>query len=146
MKGKRHLKTKGFTLVEVMAAATVMILIFVSSMAAITIGFRMLEDARMTTLAGQVLQSEMEDLRLMNWPTFDALPSNGTFSIQSSLSNASFNKFTCTRKISDLNADGTMKEITVAVTWQATNGNQRVRQYKTYIGEDGLNDYYYRTF
>jgi type II secretory pathway pseudopilin PulG len=137
-------QAKGFTLVEVMAAATVLILIFVSSIGAITVGFRMLEDARMTTLASQVLQSEMEDMRLMNWTAVDALPASGTFPIQTSLANASFNKFTCSRKIAAVNSD--MKKVTVAVTWQATNGNKRVRQYMTYIAKNGLNDYYYRTF
>lgn len=127
-----------------MAAATVMILIFVSSVAAITVGFRILEDARMTTLAGQVLQSETEDLRLMNWVSIDALPASATFPIQSSLATASFNKFLCLRTISSVNAD--MKKITVSVSWQSTNGNKRARQYITYIARNGLNDYYYRSF
>lgn len=139
-----HTNTKGFTLVEVMAAATVMALVFVSSVAAITVGFRMLEDARMTTLAGQVLQSETEDLRLMNWVSVDALPASATFPIQSSLANACFNKFLCLRTIAPVNAD--MKKITVSVSWQSTNGNKRTRQYVTYIAKDGLNDYYYRSF
>jgi prepilin-type N-terminal cleavage/methylation domain-containing protein len=50
---------QAFTLVEVMVAMTVLALSLASSMVAITLGFRILEDARMGTLASQVLQSEM---------------------------------------------------------------------------------------
>ena len=134
----------GFTLIEVMMAVMIMSLVFVSSIAALTIGYRMLEDARMSTLASQVLQSEMENLRLKNWSQISALPASEPFTIDTTLNTTSFQKFTCTRQITDIRTD--LKQITLVVQWNAMDGKSRVRRYLTYMGENGLNDYYYRKF
>ena len=142
--GSRRRNRRGFTLVEVMAALTVLILVLVSSIAAITIGFRLLEDARFSTLASQVLQSEMENLRLKNWTQLSTVPTSGSFTVDSDINTASFGRFTCTRSISDVRTD--MKQVTLSVTWRSMDGRAHSRQYTTYIGKDGLNDYYYRTF
>jgi len=122
----------------------IMSLVFVSSIAALTIGFRVLEDSRMSTLASQVLQSEMENLRLKNWSQISALPASEPFTIDTTLDSTNFQKFTCTRRITDVRAD--LKQITLVVQWNAMDGKSRVRRYLTYMGENGLNDYYYRKF
>lgn len=140
----RRGKRGAFTLVEVMAAMTVLILVMMSSIAAMTIGFRILEDARLSTLASQVLQSEVENIRLKNWAQLSALPASASFTVDSSLLTASFNKFNCTRSVSDLHAD--MKQVTVSLTWSSMDGRPHTRRYVTYIGKNGLNDYYYRKF
>ena len=125
-------------------AVMIMSLVFVSSIAALTIGFRVLEDSRMSTLASQVLQSEMENLRLKNWSQISALPASEPFTIDTTLDTSSFQKFTCTRRITDVRTD--LKQITLVVQWNAMDGKSRVRRYITYMGENGLNDYYYRKF
>ena len=58
---------RAFTLVEVMVAATVMVLTLTSSLIVVQHGMRALDTARYTTLAGQILQSQMEKLRLLTW-------------------------------------------------------------------------------
>jgi prepilin-type N-terminal cleavage/methylation domain-containing protein len=137
-------KRTGFTLVEVMTALTVVVLVFMSSLGAITIGFRILEDARLSTLASQVLQSEMENLRLKNWSQLSALPESGSFSIETSLGSAGFDRFQCTRAISYARAD--VKQVDLTLSWTSMSGAQHTRRYVTYIAKEGLNDYYYRRF
>jgi type II secretory pathway pseudopilin PulG len=133
-----------FTLVEVMAAMTVLILVMMSSIAAMTIGFRLLEDARLSTLASQVLQSEMENIRLKNWTQLSEIPETGAFTVDSNLLSASFSKFTCTRSVTDLHTD--MKQVAVSLSWKSMDGRPHTRRYVTYVGRNGLNDYYYRKF
>lgn len=137
----RYVRKEGFTLIEVMVASAVLILVFVSAIGAMTIGFRMLEDARFNTLASQVLQSEVENLRLKNWSDLTALPASEVVTISSKFSTATFGRFTCVRKITSVRAD--TRRIVVALRWKSMSGKANVRTYTTYMTKDGLNDYYY---
>lgn len=137
----RYARKEGFTLIEVMVASAVLILVFVSAIGAMTIGFRMLEDARFNTLASQVLQSEVENLRLKNWSDLTALPASEVVTISSKFSTATFGRFTCVRKITSVRAD--TRRIVVALRWNSMSGKVNVRTYTTYMTKDGLNDYYY---
>jgi len=137
-------RQRAFTLVEVMVAMTVLILVFVSSVSAITIGFRVMEDARMNTMASQILQSEMENIRLKNWLQIEDLQlNNGAFTVESSLGTDRFNQFSCTRTITDVNAE--LKNVEVALTWTSMDGRLHDRRYMTTVGKNGLNDYFYRS-
>lgn len=140
----RHPRRRSaFTLVEVMVAMTVLILVFVSTISAITIGFRVMEDARMNTLASQVLQSEMENIRLKNWTQVSALPASEPFTVESSINSTRFDHFTCTRTISSLNSD--LKLVVLALNWISMDGRSHDRRYVTVVGKNGLNDYFYRS-
>lgn len=134
----------GFTLIEVMIAASVMVLVIMSSIGTLSFGYRLLENARLNTLAGQVLQSEMETLRLQNWTQISSLPATDTFAVEPTLASASKGKFSCTRKVESIRA--TTNKITLTVSWNGMQGEPHSRQYITFFGKDGLNDYYYRTF
>ncbi|MGH8021202.1 MAG: type IV pilus modification PilV family protein [Opitutaceae bacterium] len=144
MKRHREDSVAGFTLVEVMTAMTVLILVLVSCIAAITIGFRLLEDARLNTLASQVLQSEMENLRLKNWAQISSLPASEPFAPETTLNAGSFQKFSCMRTITDVRTD--MKQVELTLTWTSMQGRSTTRTYATYVARGGLNDYYYRKF
>lgn len=136
-------KRTGFTLVEVMVAMSILMLVFVSSIAGMTISFRVLEDARMNTLASQILQSEMENIRLKNWTQISALPADATFTVESSLNTTSFQQFSCSRAVRTLNSD--LKIVEVAVSWESMDGRVHDRRYVTVVGRNGLNDYFYRS-
>ena len=140
--GGRRSSRGGFTLFEVMASVAVLVLVFVSALGAITIGFRILEDARLSTLASQVLQSEMENLRLKNWSQLSDMPASSTFTVESSLGSDAFDKFTCRRAIRDVRTD--LKQVVLTLTWISMGGQEHTRSYTTLISNDGLNDYYYR--
>lgn len=130
-----------------MIAATVMVLVILSSIGTLTFGYRVLENARLTTLAGQVLQSEMETLRLKNWTEISALPASEAFTVDSAILASGYNKFTCTRTVANApTGSGTIKKITLDVSWTSIGGNAFSRRYMSYFAENGLNDYYYRTF
>ena len=134
--------TRAFTIVEVMIAFGVMALIFFSSMVVLTRGFRMVEDARYNTLASQVLQSEIETLRLKNWSEVTALSASENFTINSDFSDAGFNGLTGTRTISSPRSD--TRRITVSLSWKTSNQMTHSRSYVTYMSKNGLNDYFYR--
>lgn len=120
----------------------VVVLVLMSSIGALTIGFHVIEDARMSTLASQVLQSEMENLRLKNWSEVDALPSEGGFAVDTTLDTAASHRFVCVRRVTDNGTD--MKQVVLTVSWTTNAGIPRNRSYMTYISKGGLNDYFYR--
>jgi len=132
---------EAFTMIEVLIASLVLGLVFVSSIAAMTMGYKMLENARFNTVASQVIQSEIETLRLMNWSQVSSLPSNEAITIDASMAKAGFNKFTGRRIVTSLRTD--TKLIVVAVSWTSSAGRNSSRRYTTFMTKNGLNDYYY---
>lgn len=126
------------TLIEVMMGALVLTLVFFSTFSVMQKGFEMVDISRNTGLAGQILQSEIEDIRLKNWAS---LPADGTSDITlPSAFNAVSGKFAATRTVTSVNSD--MKKVTVQVTWTAYTGRSHTRRYETYYTKGGLNDYY----
>lgn len=69
----------GFTLVEVMTAAVVLIMVFLSSLSAIQQCFTISAMQRDITLAGQIAQSKVEDLRLKPWSSLSV--ASGPFDV-----------------------------------------------------------------
>ncbi|MBI2497609.1 MAG: prepilin-type N-terminal cleavage/methylation domain-containing protein [Opitutae bacterium] len=58
---------RSFTLVEVMVAATVMVFGIVSAVTVSQRGLQALDTARNLAVASQLMQNEMERVRLMSW-------------------------------------------------------------------------------
>jgi type II secretory pathway pseudopilin PulG len=131
-----------FTILEVMVAAIVLVFAVTSSITVMQRGFQSLETARNLTAAGQIMENEMENLRLQNWTQIQALQNAGqtTVAPDPSLGPAA-TRFTCTRTISDLKTD--MKQITLTTTWNGSDGRPHTASYLTRYGKNGLNDYYY---
>ena len=148
----------GFTIVEVAMAGFVLTLAIGSSIATLQMGFRAIDNARNTTLAGQILQSQMEKLRLLSWPQFTN-PTTGpvaftTFKPDISASNtAQINRFatsnggagTCGMSIVDAPSPfaTTMKDITLTATWTGIDGMSHSLSYTTRYGYNGLSDFFY---
>ena len=117
---------KGFTIVEVMMAAVILVVGFLGMIQSITIGSEMIATARRQTLAAQIITSETEKLRLTAWAS---LPASGTttVSIDSQFDNAiaacglTSSAITLSRTVADLDVDadaGTdLKEVTFTLTW-----------------------------
>ena len=59
--------SRAFTILEVMIATFVMSLVIGTSLIALQTGFKYIDVARGDTLASQIMQSEIERLRLMAW-------------------------------------------------------------------------------
>lgn len=137
-------------------ASLVLVMMFLCAMAAIQQGFTMLDTARNTTLAGQIIQSEIEDLRLKSWGVLaDASKTpSGTLDLSQSIgknlgtaeSQALTKRFTATRQIvGEPGRETDFKRVTITVTWNDYLGRPHSRSYETLLGHFGLSDYFVAT-
>ena len=143
---------RGFTVFEVLLAASVLILVISTSLAVLQSGMRAVDTARNTTLASQICQSAIEVLRLQNWAQISALPSSAPVDVQTVISSGtgttldttltSFTSlFTCTRTVSDPKAN--MRVITITVSWNGNDGRPHSVSTQARYAKNGLNDYIY---
>jgi hypothetical protein len=70
--------SRGFTIMEVALAATVLALTLVGMIGVIESGSQMLDLSRKQTIAGQVLHGEMDEIRQLGWTTVSSYPSGPT--------------------------------------------------------------------
>lgn len=127
-------------------AATVMAFALSTSVLTIMGGFRSIDVARNMTLASQVLQSEMERIRLMDWGDIHALTGKQNVDLATVFtSNAAVaSKFTLERTVSDVaSKSGEMKFIVLRCIWTNSSGRSLSRSFTTYYTKNGLYDYYY---
>jgi Tfp pilus assembly protein PilV len=122
----RQRRPGAFTIVEVMMAATILVVGFMGMIQAITIGSEMLATARRQTLAAQILEHEIGKLRLTSW---SSLPATGTatVSLDSYFDNAiaacglTASSITLSRTTTAIDPDGDgtadMKNITFTLAW-----------------------------
>jgi Tfp pilus assembly protein PilV len=153
---------RAFTFIEVMLAATVMALAITSSLIVLQHGLRAIDTARYTTLAGQILQSQVEKLRLLSWSQLTDTttngpmhPDNATFAPDvSSTATAQINRFyvgtatgVCSQSITAAESpyDITMKKITLTAAWKGVDGRSHSLSYVTYYGQYGISDFFWTT-
>src|SRR5262245_29320892 len=72
------IRRRGFTILEVMIAAAIMVLAIGSSLVTLQQAFLSLDTARNLTLAGQIMVTEMEKSRMNDWATVSAYPAGPT--------------------------------------------------------------------
>jgi len=139
-------------LVEVAIAAFVLAFGIAMSIVTIQAGYRTMDDARNLTIASQVLQSELERLRLLPWssdtggdsisamPTSEAVDLTDSFTSNPQIAA----RFTLVRAVSEtVGRETTMRDITLTVTWVGFYGVSHSRTFTTRYCKDGLYDYYY---
>ena len=134
----------GSSLVEVMAGAMILGLVFGGAFTGVREGFTVMSNSRSTTRASQILQSEMENLRVMSWNDLVDLPAQSEFVPQTDFGSGFISQYTCTRSITDRKAD--QKEVVLRISWTDDKGISKSKQYLTFFSKGGLNDYYSRTF
>lgn len=140
----------GFTIAEVMMASFVMIFGIASAIIVLQSGLRALDTARNTTLASQLIQSEMERIRLLSWGAVNALPASASIEVGEILPtdlpsiSELRSRFAITRDVSDVTGRaGDMKEIDITVTWTGVDGQRHTRTSTTHYSREGLYAYYY---
>ena len=151
----------GFTIVEVMVAGAVMVFGITTAILTLQVGLRAVDTARNMTLAGQIMQSELEVLRLQNWAQITALQTaqassttptvidaatsitTGTSTTLDSTLTANANRFTCTRLITDISGRSDIKLIVLGISWNGTDGRGHSLSYQTRYAKNGLSDYFY---
>lgn len=148
------MRFSGFTLIEVMLAALVMALGIATALTALQFGLRATDTARNMTLAGQIMQSEIEILRLQNWSQISALPASESVdpsttittgsgsSLDSTLSTIA-SRFQVTRAVADFSGRTDIKLITLTVRWAGVDGRNHQLTYQTRYARNGLADYFY---
>lgn len=142
-------------------ATFVLALGIVTSITALQFGLRQVDTARNMTLAGQIMQSEMEILRLQNWTQIVALqtaqaspttPStidpattitSGTATTLDAMLTTIANRFTCTRLVEDVSGKTDMKQVTLRVAWTGIDGRTHDLNFQTRYAKNGLSDYFY---
>ena len=139
-----------FTVLEVAMAASVLVLIIATTLTLIQAGFNVLDDARMSTLASQVLQSQMEQLRCSNFTVIQtystqAQPVSLTLSTEGFTGNFAkrFTGSAVSATFTVLQPDTAgYGEIScqMTVTWSNLQGVTRTRSYYTIFSDKGLTD------
>lgn len=124
-----------------MIASIVMVLAITTAITTLQRGFQALDTSRHTTYASQVMQSELERLRLKSWAQIQTLQDSGDSAVTVSGVSGASGSFRCTRTIRDLKTD--MKEITLVSTWTGYDGRPHTLSYITRYGKSGLYDYFY---
>lgn len=138
-------------------ATFVMALGIATSIIAMQSGFKQIDVARGTTLAAQIIQSEMERLRMMPWnkvsgtspepvDSIAELPATETFDGATYFSTSSdvAGKYTITRTVAnDATRPTEVRNITVSVRWQSYDLKWHQRSFTAMYAKNGLYDYYY---
>lgn len=130
-----------FTLIEVMVAAIVLVLAITTAVTTLQRGFQALDTARQTTYASQVMQSELERLRLKSWAQLEDLQKSGENNVVVASVRGTAGGFRCERRIEDFKTD--MKQVTLIASWNGYDGRPHTLRYVTRYGKSGLYDYFY---
>ena len=151
----------GFTILEVAMSAFIMAFGIATSIIAMQTGFKSIDLARGTTLSSQIIQSEMERLRMMSWTTMTALntatdtvapfPTGSPAGIEMfdgstyfSTNPAIAGKYTITRTVeADSTRPSDVYNITISVTWRGYDNRSHTRSFRSMYAKNGLYDYYY---
>ena len=117
-----------------------------TSVIAMQTGFKHLDLARGTTIAAQIIQSEMERIRMMSWTGVNALPATETFdgALNFTSSSRVAGKYNVTRtRLADATRPTEVAHIGIAVTWKTYDGRDHTRSFSSIYTKNGLYDYYY---
>ena len=141
-----RLTERGFTIIEVVMATFIMTFGIATSIITMQSGFKQIDLARGTTIAAQIIQSEMERMRMMSWTNIIGLPTPLTFDGSTYFSSNPdvAGKYTITRTVTNNATTPTeIKDLTVSVRWQTYDGRWHTRSLTALYAKNGLYDYYY---
>jgi len=157
----RRRREGGFTIVEVAMASFIMAFGIATSIIAMQSGYKHIDLARGTTLASQIIQSEMERLRMMSWSQINALgsvvdttepfPTGSPAGVEMFDGATFFSEhadiegiYTITRTVTDDNTrPGEVKNINISVRWRTYDLRWHTRSFNAIYARNGLYDYYY---
>lgn len=135
-----------FSVIEVVVATAILALVISTSLSVMSQGFRAMDTARSVRVATQIIQDEMENIRMANWQTVQSWPVGEpgiTLVLDSAYTANAYigNRFTCRRVVENVSGKTTMRLITLIVTWTGSDGRQHIRSAKTYYTRGGLFSY-----
>jgi Tfp pilus assembly protein PilV len=143
-RSRRDFLRAGFTIMEVAMATFVMAFGISTSIIAMQAGYKQIDLARGTTIASQIVQSEMERLHMMSWTMITALSPSESFDGSTYFSSNPdvAGKYTITRTVTP-NADTNIRDLSVSVRWQTYDGRWHTRNFSAIYARNGLYDYFY---
>ena len=134
----------GFTIIEVALASAIMALGISTSITVMQRGFTQMDTARNITTAGQIMVSQMEQIRMLDWSVVSAYPAGPTtltldtvFSASSSVGS----RFALQRSVATISTN--VIQITLSVTWTGYDGRALTRSMTTYYARYGIHDFIY---
>jgi Tfp pilus assembly protein PilV len=139
LRGKR-----GVTIIEVAMATMIMALVLSTSITTLQRAFISLGNARDLNMASQMLQSEMEKMRLADWGTINALPGSATqITLDPAFTSNPFvgSRFTLSRTVTTPKTD--TRIISLRVSWTGADRRPLTRNLSMRYSRDGLYDYFY---
>uniref|UniRef100_UPI00404A49BA type IV pilus modification PilV family protein n=1 Tax=Cephaloticoccus sp. TaxID=1985742 RepID=UPI00404A49BA len=145
---RRKSTRRAFTLVEVMMAATILLVGFGAMIQAMVIGSEILANARRQTLGSQILTHEIEKLRFNDWTAIDAfLGGPTTITIDAEFTDAaaaSGATYALTMSATDVDTNPLLIEVIFTLTWTVrTSGSNAARTFTrinmAYFSKNGLN-------
>ncbi|PTY06296.1 hypothetical protein DB347_12735 [Opitutaceae bacterium EW11] len=132
-------------------AGFVLVVALCASLSTLTRGYQMLDAARSSTMAAQILQSEIERIRLMSWTDLTTLQT--TIAADSSKATVDLNGLGISSDVADRfkdtsialekDPDRNMMSITVTVRWKGSTGIPEQRSFTTRYSKNGFYDYCY---
>ena len=145
----RRSGVRAFTILEVMFAAMVMAFAITTAITTLQRGFASIDTARNFVIAGQIMQSEIEKMRVSPWTSTATV--NGiadytntfpTITIDPVFTSSAYiaSRFTLTRTMADPKTD--MRQITLTVSWRNYDGRRMSRNYVTIYSRYGLYDFF----
>ena len=139
-------KRRGFTAVEVIIGASLMSTLIAGMIQLIDQGNYLVELARDNTRVTQLIQSEVEDLRTLNWTDLQQMEGFQKVEIEGQFAQSFAHEYFCYVYITDSADNPTDKKwVWVYAGWTDSNERTHWVYYFTQFSKDGLNDYYYRS-
>ena len=143
-------RRRAFTLLEVMMAATVLLLGIVGMIQVVIAGSEMLDVSRKQTIATQMIHTEIDSVHLLDWNTVHGYYGNTTQSVDSTMGSGGLGYpelvtyqntttgFTIKRNVVYVSGRSDQLVITYTVTWTGNTGRAYSRKGTTYYGQNGL--------
>jgi len=125
-----------------MVAGALLAVVIAGTLGLLRQGIYYVELARDQTRIAQILQSEIEDLRTLNWNDLTSFSATEQFTPQGTFVAVYGDRYTCTRTITTTATD--QRQVQVSATWTDSHNIPRTMSYFTRFTKEGLNDYYYR--
>jgi Tfp pilus assembly protein PilV len=150
---QRSSRVRGFTILEVAIATAIMTLALGTALITLARGFDSMDTARCLSYSSQIMQSELEKMRLTSWGngTTAGTGTTGVTAYQTTPTNIGIDpnwanvgdvssRMTMTRVASDVHTG--MIQVTFTISWTTHDGHPMSRSYTTYYGKNGLYDYF----
>lgn len=126
-----------------MVGSAVLTLVLAGSFSGLGQALCISEVVQSSNFAAQLLQSEMDEIHLLQWSEVNSLEGTKSFDPRKNFSTVPLRDYSCTQIVSA--KGGSQKEIRLIVEWTDLRGKRHSQEYVTYYTKEGLFDYSYRS-